>query len=92
MQMNPSRNKSIWQRLINAASRQPPCRIRQTLRMCAGGECAECVLKKCLTSFFELSGHAFGTILKSDALTFQSVSIWPSPVEHCSGRIEETLL
>ena len=45
------------------------------IRMCPGGECAECVDKKWLTSIFELSGHAFGTILKSDALTFQSASI-----------------
>ena len=29
----------------------------------------------CLISNFELSGHQFSTILKSNALTFQSVSI-----------------
>ena len=29
----------------------------------------------CLISNFELSGHQFGTILKSFALTFQSASI-----------------
>ena len=41
--------------------------------------------------FTELSGRNFGTILKFDALTFQSVSMQSSPVRHCSGRIEETL-
>ena len=32
-----------------------------------------------------------GTILKSGTLTFQSTFILPTPGEHCSGRIEETL-
>ena len=32
------------------------------------------MVKKCLISIFELSGHAFGTILKSNALVFQSAS------------------
>ena len=47
----------------------------QTLRMCPGGECAECVVTKCLISNSKLPGHGFGTILKSFALTLQSASI-----------------
>ena len=39
---------------------------------------------------FEVSGHQFGTILKSDTLTFQSASMYPSPVKYCSGRMQET--
>ena len=38
-------------------------------------EIDDLLVKKCLTSFFELSGHQIGTILKSFALTFQSASI-----------------
>ena len=34
-----------------------------------------CKGKPCLISNFELSGHQFGTILKSNALIFQSASI-----------------
>ena len=45
----------------------------------------------CLMSNFELSGHQFGTILKSFILTFQSASIQPSPVEYCLSRMQETL-
>ena len=45
-----------------------------------------------LISIFELSAHQFGTILKSEALTFQSASMQPSPVKDCSGRNEKALL
>ena len=45
----------------------------------------------CLSSNFELSGHQFGTILKSFAPTFQSAPIYPSPVEYCLGKRQETL-
>ena len=38
----------------------------QPLRMCS---------QKCLTSILELSVHPFGTILNSNALTFQSAPI-----------------
>ena len=53
-------------------------------------EIDDLLVKKCLTSTFELSVHEFGTILKSDALTFHSASIQTTPVKHCSGRIGET--
>ena len=68
-------SRLMWPRLINTVTRQPPGRIGKPLRMCPGGECAECVIKKCLTSALELSIHPFGTLLKSNALTFQSASI-----------------
>ena len=45
----------------------------------------------CLISNFDLSGHQFGTILKSFKLTFQSASIQPSPVKDCFSRMQETL-
>ena len=54
-------------------------------------ECAECEVTKVQLQSVEFSGRAFGTILKSDTLTFQSVSIYPSPVKDCSGGIQETL-
>ena len=73
---------SLRQRLIDTVTRQPPGRIGKPLRMCS---------QKCLTSFFELSVHPFGTILKSDTLTFQSASIQPSPVKDGVGRMEKTL-
>ena len=38
-------------------------------------EIDDLLVKKCLTSIFELSVHEIGTILKSEALTFQSASI-----------------
>ena len=44
----------------------------------------------CLISIFELSGHQFGTILKSFILTFQSASIQTSPVKYCLSRMQET--
>ena len=53
-------------------------------------EIDDLLVKKCLTSIFELSVNEIGTILKSEALTFQSASIQPTPVKHCSGRIGET--
>ena len=87
VKFTPARTKYVWQRLINTVTRQPPGRIRQTLPMYPGGEFAECVVKKCLTSLFELFGYPFGTILKSDARTFQSASIWPSPIKDCVGRM-----
>ena len=60
------------------------------LRSPKTGEIAPCKGKPCLISSFELSGHQFGTILKSFALTFQSASIQPSPVEYCLSRMQET--
>ena len=45
----------------------------------------------CLISNLELSGHQFGTILKSFILTFQFASIKPAPVEYCISRMQETL-
>ena len=45
----------------------------------------------CSISIFELSGHQFGTIMKSFILTFQSASIQPSPVKYCLSRMQETL-
>ena len=61
------------------------------LRSPKTGEIAPCKGKPCLISSFELSGHQFGTILKSFILTFQSASIQPSPVEYCLSRMQETL-
>ena len=37
-------------------------------------EIDDLLVKKCLTSIFELSVDEIGTILKSDVLTFQSAS------------------
>ena len=59
------------------------------VRMCPGGECAECVVKTCLTWSFECAVNDFCTTFKSDA--FQSASMWLRPVQYCSARIEETL-
>ena len=77
--------KYMWQRLMNSASRQAPGHIRQTPRMCLRSECAESVAKKYLTANVKLSVHLsvheFGTILTSDTLTFQSVSMKPTPVK-----------
>ena len=50
-----------------------------------------CKGQPCFISNFKLSGNQFGDILKSDALTFQSASISPSPVEDVVGRTQETL-
>ena len=61
------------------------------LRSPKTGEIAPCKGKPCLISNFELSGHQFGTILKSFILTFQSASIQPSPIEYCLSRMQETL-
>ena len=38
-------------------------------------ETDDLLVKKCLTSLVDFSGHEIGTIFKSDALTFQSASI-----------------
>ena len=59
------------------------------LRSPKTGEIAPCKGKPCLISNFELSGHQFGTILKSFILSFQSASIQPSPLESCLNRMQK---
>ena len=65
-QIVESRNSMAEQLKRSTATETNGAATEQPLRICS---------QKCLASMFELSVHPFGTILNSNALTFQSASI-----------------